>query len=103
MLALEQMREVKCGNGCIVVCVANLRMKQVSKTGTVPLASGIRVEGKEKLKRLILHIESLPHKQALAAKKNYDMWKSHSVNHPWIAVLRKQDAAVVSSVGSIGH
>lgn len=70
--------------------------RKFSKTGTVPMASGVRIEGKEKMKRLILHIESVPHRQALAAKKASEMWKTQSVNHPWIAMLRKHDVAVVN-------
>lgn len=81
---------------CSVCREFETEASKFSKTGVVPMASDVRVEGKEKLKRLVLHIESVPHKQALATKKSSEMWSSQSANHPWVAMLRKHDAAVVN-------
>ena len=60
------------------------------------MASCIQIDGKEKMKRLILHLKSSPHMQGVAVQKNYELWKTHSHDHPWIAVLRKQDTAVAT-------
>ena len=56
---------------------------------------GIRVEGKQKLKRIVDHLESKPQTSAVLEKKQQVMWKTVSGDHSWDKLLRKHDASVV--------
>ncbi|XP_067647160.1 uncharacterized protein [Eurosta solidaginis] len=62
---------------------------KVSKRGTVPLAEGIRVDGEQKLKRIVDHIESSVHSVAAEAQKSTELWKQQSEKHPWVNTLKK--------------
>jgi hypothetical protein len=67
-----------------------------SRTGLVPMATGIRVDGQEKIKRIVDHLNSKPHQSALQAKQLQEMWKKQSVNHPWVKTLSKHDSSVIN-------
>ena len=68
-------------------CVRNMCKKyeeqvvKFSVNGRLPMASGVRIDGKEKLKWVIDHLESPSHNESKRLKEHEDTWRSMSIIH----------------------
>ena len=62
---------------------------QFSANGRLPMASGIRVDGKERLKCVVDHLVSRAHEEAKRLKTHDELWKNKSSEHPWIRMFSK--------------
>lgn len=69
--------------------------KKFARNGIVPIASGIRVESKERLKLVVDHLLSDIHKKVEEHETLELKWKQGSLSHPWTATLTKQPAHVM--------
>lgn len=65
--------------------------KQHSRNHTVPFRNGVVVDSQEKLKRVVDHLESLQHQQAVQAKKQHELWQSRSDRHEWRKYLNSEN------------
>lgn len=69
--------------------------KKLSKNGTVPLASGVRADGDERLKRIVDHLQSEMHTACKQREKLDLEWNKSSDKHPWLKVLTAHKADLV--------
>ena len=65
------------------------KVTQFSANGRLPMASGIRVDGKERLKCVVDHLMSRAHEEAKRLKTHDELWKNKSSEHPWIRMFEK--------------
>lgn len=65
-----------------------------SKNGTIPIASGVQADSNEKLMRVVDHLHSSIHSNSLEHRKLQNLLKEKQFHHPWISLLKKQEAAV---------
>ena len=68
---------------------------KVSVNGVVYTASGMLVEGVEKLCRVVDHLLGRPHQAAVEAQKLEDMWKRQGGGHPWLKITKQQEASTI--------
>ena len=72
------------------VCAAHEEeIKRFSSNGKVRLAKGVRADGKERVMRIIDHLDSEIHKEALRLDEHERSWARMSDNHPWARILNK--------------
>lgn len=72
------------------VCAARVEeIKRFSSNGKVPLAQGVRADGKDRVMRIIDHLDSDMHKEALRLDEHERNWASMSDHHPWARILNK--------------
>ena len=70
------------------VCAAHEdEVKRFSSNGKVPLAKGVRADGKERVMRITDHLDSEMHKEALRQVELEKSWASMSDHHPWARIL----------------
>jgi len=62
---------------------------QFSANGRLPMASGIRVDGRERLKCVVDHLVSRAHEEAKRLETHDELWKNKSSEHPWIRMFSK--------------
>ncbi len=53
------------------------------------MAFGVRIDGKEKLKWIVDHLESPAHNESKRLKEHEDTWKSMSTDHPWVRMMER--------------
>ena len=74
----------------VSVCAAHEdEIKRFSSNGKVLLAKGVRADGKERVMRIIDHLDSEMHKEALRQDELEKSWASMSDHHPWARILNK--------------
>lgn len=66
-----------------------------SKNGTLPIAEGVRCDGKKELERIIDHINSEAHKAAFNLDEMEKKWTTQSDMHPWVKTLKTYTAEKV--------
>jgi len=69
--------------------------QKYSKNGRVPIADGVRCEGKERLERIIDHLKSEVHLAASRLDCMQEKWMANSSQHPWIKTLVSHNAEKV--------
>ena len=74
---------------CSVCAAHEDEIKRFSSNGKVPLAKGVRADGKERVMRIIDHLDSEMHKEALRQDELEKSWASMSDHHPWARILNK--------------
>ena len=58
--------------------------------GRIPLACGVRVDGKDRLSNVVDHLFSPAHNElSLRLKQLDESWDNSSGSHPWIKVMKK--------------
>ena len=70
--------------------------EQASVNRRVYIADGIRVDGVDRLKMVVDHLNGAAHEAALAASRLCHQWQSQQSSHPWIAIQKKYRADVLS-------
>jgi hypothetical protein len=81
------------------ICKTNeAEAAKYSKNGIVPLASGIRVDGIQKLERIVDHVTSKAHEAAAEASKLAELWEKQSDKHPWVNTLKQHRAEVINNL-----
>ena len=78
------------------------KVAQFSANGRLPMASGIRVDGRERLKCVVDHLVSRAHEEAKRLETHDELWKNKSSEHPWIRMFSmcQKNTRVSSQVGS---
>lgn len=74
---------------CIYCKEFESEISKYSKNGLVPMSGGIQIESRQKLERVVDHLNSKAHIVALDLKKGKEAWDTQSENHPWIKILKK--------------
>lgn len=81
------------------VCYRHIaEAKKYSRNGQVPMADGVRSDGKKELKRIIDHLKSDGHNAAVCAEESQKLWLSQSDKHPWVNILKSHEAETVSQL-----
>ena len=55
----------------------------------MPVASGVCVDGKDRLRLIVDHLHSPAHKEALKLKQLDEAWRNSSDSHPWVKVIKQ--------------
>ena len=63
------------------------------------MASEVRIDGKEKLKWVIDHLESPSHNESKRLKEHEDTWRSISTDHPWARMIEKHKKETGADLG----
>ena len=63
-------------------------MRRFANNARIPLASGIRVDGKDRLCWVVDHLLSPAHKEALHLKQLDEAWNNTSDSHLWVKVMK---------------
>lgn len=91
---------VKVGNRSGIkcqVCADNLNEAiKLSNNGRLPIADGIRCDGRKELLRIIDHLKSASHNEAVRVDKAKKLWAQQSDSHPWVKLLKDHNMEVVS-------
>ena len=74
---------------CSVCKEYEKQVTQLSANGRLPMASGIRVDGKEQFKCAFDHLMSRAHEEAKRLKTHDELWQNKSSEHPWIRMFEK--------------
>lgn len=81
---------------CLTCEDAEEEVRRFSSNGFVYMAHGVRCDGEKKLKDVIDHLNNLMHKRSLEIRKNKSQWTCQSEKHPWIRILKKQNASIIN-------
>jgi hypothetical protein len=94
LVNLGKRHGIKC-----VVCEDNVRVaEKTARNGKVPIADGIRADGKKELERVIDHLLSSVHEASLKEAKTKELWSKQSDKHPWIRVLKSANTAILTTL-----
>ena len=55
----------------------------------IPVASGVLVDGKDRLRLIVDHLLSPAHKEALELEQLDEAWRNSSHSHPWVKVMKQ--------------
>lgn len=69
--------------------------KKYSRNGTVPIATGVRADGEDRLKLIVDHLQSEAHNAVKNLDKLHKEWDKGSDKHPWLKVLKTHEADTV--------
>lgn len=98
----EFLKKVKLGKRSGIQCILCFnhisQAKKLSRNGQVPIADGVRCDGKKELMRIIDHLNSDAHNAACCAEKTQLLWMSQSDKHPWVKVLKSHESEVVTNL-----
>ena len=73
-----------------LMCASHEELIRIfSSHGQVPLARGIRADGKDRLIIIIDHLESAMHQEAERLEEHAKTWAQMSDSHPWARILNK--------------
>ncbi|KAE9527914.1 hypothetical protein AGLY_012738 [Aphis glycines] len=96
------LRKIKLGKRsglkCMICFDQITEAKQFSRNGQVPMADGIRCDGKRELMRVIDHLHSDSHGAACKADEIQRLWLTQSYKHPWIKVLKNHESEIVKNL-----
>ncbi len=56
---------------------------------SIPVASGVRVDGKDRLRLIVDHLLSPAHNEGLRLKQMDEAWNNSPTSHPWVMVMKK--------------
>ena len=69
---------------CLLCSKYDLEVKRYATNGRIPVASGVWVDGKDRLRLLVDHLLSSAHNEALRLQKHEEAWSLSSASHPWV-------------------
>ena len=69
---------------CLVCSKYELQVSKMNANNHLPIENGMRVDGKDRLKHVIDHLNSSAHDEAIRLKNCEQAWASKSDSHPWI-------------------
>lgn len=72
--------------------------KKCSRNGQLPMADGIRCDGKRELMRVVDHLRIDSHGAACKADETQRLWLTQSDKHPWIKVLKNHESEIVKNL-----
>ena len=61
----------------------------MSADNHLPIANGVLVDGKDRLKHVVDHLNSSAHEEAMRLESCDQAWASKSDNHSWIKLFNK--------------
>ena len=64
-------------------------MRKINVNGRIPVASGVCVDGKDRLRLIVDHLLSPAHNEALRLKQLDKAWNNSSDSHPWVKVMKQ--------------
>lgn len=89
-------------NRPFILCVICRQFEDVAKkhsrTHSCPFSDGVLVDSQDKLTRVIDHLESEQHRQAVKAKTNNELWKARSDRHEWRKYLNSENEYLVNEL-----
>jgi len=95
-------KKVKLGKRSVIQCILCFNQiseaKKLSRNGQVPIADGVRCDGKKELVRIIDHLNSDAHNAACRAEKTQILWMSQSDKHPWVKLLKSHESEVITNL-----
>lgn len=59
------------------------------------MSNGVRVDGQDKLQRVLTHLQSKHHTDAVSAKRSNELWISRSEDHVWRKLLNCQQRDLI--------
>lgn len=83
---------------CIYCKEFESEISKYSKNRLVPMSGGIEIESRQKLERVVDHLNSKAHLVALHLKKGKEAWDTQSENHPWIKILKNHQSQVINQL-----
>ena len=81
---------------CMLCQQYELEVKKFTVNGRLPIANGIRADGKDRLKSIVDHLQSSAHEEAIRLQENDEAWRSMSDSHPWARVMKKSKAETLN-------
>ncbi|KAL4104434.1 hypothetical protein QTP88_019735 [Uroleucon formosanum] len=98
----EFLKKVKLGKRSGIQCILCFnhisQAKKLSRNGQVPIADGVRCDGKKELLRIIDHLNSDAHNTASCAEKTQVFWMLQSDKNPWLKLLKPHESEVVTNL-----
>ena len=73
-------------------------MIKFTSNGQLPISAGIRVDGKDRLKNVIDHLESPVHAEAARLEEYEELWGTLSEKHPWARIMKKKRIETLQSL-----
>ncbi|KAF0759420.1 DUF4371 domain-containing protein, partial [Aphis craccivora] len=96
------LKKVKLGKRSGIQCILCFNQiseaKKLSRNGQVPIADGVRCDGKKELMRILDHLNSDAHNAACCAEQTQTLWMSQSNKHPWVKLLKSHESEVVTNL-----
>lgn len=86
------------GLKCMVCFDEITEAKKFSRNGQVPIADGIRCDGKRELMRVVDHLCSDAHDAASKVVDSRKLWLTQSDKHPWINVLKNHESEIIKNL-----
>lgn len=91
------LEKVKLGNKrsgikCAICSKHIQEAKKFSRNGTLPIADGVRCDGKKELERIIDHLTCEAHKAAFNLDEMEKKWMAQTDKHPWVKTLKTHTA-----------
>lgn len=74
---------------CLVCNQFEMQVKRYTSNGRIPVAQGIRADGKDRLRSVVDYLCSAAHEEALQLKQLDDAWNNMSDAHPWVRIVKK--------------
>ena len=74
---------------CLLCTKYELEVKRYATNGRIPVGSGVRIDGKDRLRLLVDHLLSSAHNEALRLQKLEEAWSLSSDSHPWVKVMKQ--------------
>ena len=91
---LEMRKEIKDHRNrpivkCLVCSKYELQVRKMSASNHLPIANGVRVDGKDRFKHVVDHLNSSAHEEAIRLENCNQAWASKSDSHLWIKLFNK--------------
>jgi hypothetical protein len=79
--------------------IVQMEVIKFANNGRIPLACGVRVDGKDRLSNVVDHLFSPAHNElSLRLKQLDESWDNSSGSHPWIKVMKKCKAETMEII-----
>ncbi|CAI6355911.1 unnamed protein product [Macrosiphum euphorbiae] len=102
MQTFSMVRKIKLGKRsglkCMICFDQITEAKKFSRNGQLPMADGIRCDGKRELMRVVDHLHSDSHGAACKADETQRLWLTQSDKHPWIKVLKNHESEIIKNL-----
>ena len=73
---------------CTLRSKYEMEVRKFANNGRIPLARGVRVDGKDRLSNVADHLFSRAHNESLRLKQLDESGNNLSDSHPWIKVMK---------------
>ncbi len=74
---------------CLLCNKYELQVRKMTSNCQLPIANGVRVDGKDRLKHVVDHLLSPAHEEAVRLNDCDRAWSDKSDKHPWVRVFQK--------------